>query len=57
MKLDYNNVTRRLTRRFSTADVIMSVGNVVAKDDGDVMMSGVLLWLTSSNPLRQTMSC
>ncbi|KZV37671.1 hypothetical protein F511_38239 [Dorcoceras hygrometricum] len=40
-----------------TADVIMSVEIVEAEYDGDVMMSGVLLWLTSSNPLRQTMSC
>ncbi|KZV49458.1 hypothetical protein F511_28781 [Dorcoceras hygrometricum] len=42
---------------FSTADVIMSVEIVEAEYDGDVMMSGVFLWLTSSNPLRQTMSC
>ncbi|KZV13636.1 hypothetical protein F511_45204 [Dorcoceras hygrometricum] len=40
-----------------TADVIISVGNVVAENDGDVMMSDILLWLTSSNLLKQTMSC
>ncbi|KZV34617.1 hypothetical protein F511_20182 [Dorcoceras hygrometricum] len=37
-----------------TADVIISVGNIVAKYDGDVMMSDILLWLTSSNLLKQT---
>ncbi|KZV34441.1 hypothetical protein F511_28136 [Dorcoceras hygrometricum] len=41
---------------FSTDDVIISVGNVVAEYDGDVMMSDILLWLTSSNLLKQTMS-
>ncbi|KZV07006.1 hypothetical protein F511_45512 [Dorcoceras hygrometricum] len=40
-----------------TADVIMSVEIVQAEYDGDVMMSSVFLWLTSSDPLRQTMSC
>ncbi|KZV21245.1 hypothetical protein F511_19382 [Dorcoceras hygrometricum] len=30
---------------------------VEAEYDGDVMMSSVFLWLTSSDPLRQTMSC
>ncbi|KZV24416.1 serine/threonine-protein kinase KIPK-like [Dorcoceras hygrometricum] len=39
---------------FSTADVIISVGNIVAKYDGDIMMSDILLWLTSSNLLKQT---
>ncbi|KZV41934.1 hypothetical protein F511_24143 [Dorcoceras hygrometricum] len=43
--------------RFSAADVIMSVENVEAEYDGDVMMSSVFLWLTSPDPLRQTMSC
>ncbi|KZV18028.1 hypothetical protein F511_38972 [Dorcoceras hygrometricum] len=42
---------------FSAADVIMSVEIVEAEYDGDVMMSSVFLWLTSSDPLRQTMSC
>ncbi|KZV52361.1 hypothetical protein F511_04966 [Dorcoceras hygrometricum] len=46
-----------ITSVTSTADVIMSVETVEAEYDGDVMMCGVLLWLTSSNPLRQTMSC
>ncbi|KZV51298.1 hypothetical protein F511_05639 [Dorcoceras hygrometricum] len=42
--------------RFSTADVIMSVENVEAEYDSDVMMSGVLLWLMSSNMSKQTTS-
>ncbi|KZV25110.1 hypothetical protein F511_03408 [Dorcoceras hygrometricum] len=42
---------------FSTADVIMSVEIVGAEYDGDVIMSGVLMWLTSSNLLNRTMSC
>ncbi|KZV26455.1 hypothetical protein F511_35660 [Dorcoceras hygrometricum] len=41
---------------FSTDDVIISVGNAVAENDGDVIISDVLLWLTSSNLLKQTMS-
>ncbi|KZV35214.1 hypothetical protein F511_43605 [Dorcoceras hygrometricum] len=41
----------------NTADVIISVGNVVAEYDGDVMISDIQLWLTSSNLLKQTMSC
>ncbi|KZV57167.1 hypothetical protein F511_41409 [Dorcoceras hygrometricum] len=42
--------------RFSTADVITSVENVEAEYDGDVMMSDVHLWLTSSNLLKQMTS-
>ncbi|KZV15674.1 TMV resistance protein N-like [Dorcoceras hygrometricum] len=55
--LHAQNITMFPTNETCTADVIMSVEIVEAEYDGDVMMSGVLLWLTSSNPLRQTMSC
>ncbi|KZV39488.1 hypothetical protein F511_37472 [Dorcoceras hygrometricum] len=47
----------QLFANFSTDDVIISVGNVVAEYDGDVMMCDILLWLTSSDLLKQTMSC
>ncbi|KZV39377.1 hypothetical protein F511_43615 [Dorcoceras hygrometricum] len=54
---DSTNLVSLISGGFSTADIIVSVESVEAENDGDVMMSIVLLWLTSSNLLNRMMSC